>query len=105
MNNSTASSAHIQSECRRLKQQVERDGGTRNLHTTDLAFLESFCHFDDDPLPPVPDPGLRADSGIDESAHIREGTSFGDPNAGRPDDPNDPHVANQPAPDPPRTRR
>ncbi len=99
---STPPSVDTSKECQRLKQLVDRDGGIQNLSQTDLAFLETFCHFEDDPLPAVQNANLSADSGIDESAHIRESTSFGDPNAGRPDDPDD---ANPAAPDPAITRQ
>jgi hypothetical protein len=68
---------------------VEHDGGTHNLSHTDLAFYQTFCETESNALPHRQVAGLDRDGGIDESAHIEEDTLFGDPNAGRPDDPDD----------------
>jgi hypothetical protein len=76
-------------QCRRLQQQVERDGGTHNLSQTDLAFYQTFCEVGESARAPGQASALEHDSGIDESAHIYEDTLFGDPNAGLPDDPDD----------------
>lgn len=76
-------------QCRRLQQQVEDEGGTHNLSQTDLAFYQTFCEVQDNAAADRRTSALEHDSGIDESAHIEEDTTFGDPNAGRPDDPDD----------------
>lgn len=76
-------------ECRRLRQQVEGDGGTHNLSHTDLAFYQTFCEAENNAALHRSASGLDRDGAIDESAHIEEDTLFGDPNAGRPDDPDD----------------
>lgn len=76
-------------QCRRLQQQVESEGGTHNLSHTDLAFYQTFCEAAPQAKARRQGTNLEQDGGIDESAHIMESTSFGDPNAGRPDDPDD----------------
>lgn len=73
-------------QCRRLQQQVEQEGGTHNLSQTDLAFYQTFCETAHQSKAHRQATALDHDGGIDESAHVLEGTSFGDPNAGRPDD-------------------
>lgn len=80
-------------QCRRLQQQVENDGGTHNLSHTDLAFYQTFCETGSHATAHHEADGLEQDGRIDESAHIEEGTLFGDPNAGRPDDPDDANPA------------
>lgn len=87
--NSTSSSADQMQACQRLRQQVDQDGGTQHLSPTDLAFYQTFCDAGNDALPGKQAAELGRDNAIDESAHIPEGTLFGDPNAGRPDDPAD----------------
>lgn len=80
----------VQSDpCRRLQQQVEEEGGTHNLSHTDLAFYQTFCEAAGNVRQRHQVTALEEDGGIDESAHIVEDTLFGDPNAGRPDDPDD----------------
>lgn len=76
-------------QCRRLQQQVEQDGGTHNLSQTDRAFYQTFCESGTSSADHRQTDALERDGGIDESAHIFEDTMFGDPNAGRPDDPDD----------------
>lgn len=98
----TPDQGHMDQECRRLWEQIERDGSTAKLSQTDLAFLQTYCAKRQADIAPTQGAGLLDDDGIDESAHIREGTMFGDPNAGTPDDPAD---ANPNAPDPAITRQ
>ena len=63
---SIPSQTNAPNECRRLQQQVERDGGTHNLSQTDLAFFQTFCETDHDALPHQKATGLNGDNAIDE---------------------------------------
>lgn len=88
-------------ECERLKEIVERDGGTENLSPTEFAFLQSVCKPGHTGLSNADDVVFASVPTIDNSVGNPSGTIMDDPDAGRPDDPDD---ANPAAPDPDITR-
>lgn len=92
--------------CQALRERIAREGGSDQLSATDLAFLQTFCEtdagIDPDPLASADTRLLDQGGAVDTSAGIQEGTIFGDPDAGRPDDAAD---ANPAAPDPAMLKR
>ena len=101
MNNVQTSTDQSQ-ECRRLKEKMERDGGTAALSATELAFLQAVCHVGGDDLSQPQDVIFGSAPAIDNSGGgAGTGTIMDDPDAGRPDDPDD---ANPAAPDPAITK-
>lgn len=88
-------------ECERLRNVVERDGGTENLSPTELAFLQSVCKAGREGLAKAEDVVFASTPTLDNSGGNPGGTIMDDPDAGRPDDPDD---ANPAAPDPAITK-
>lgn len=90
-----------QNECQRLREKIDRDGGTGNLSATELAFFQSVCSPGYEDLSEPADVVFAATPTIDNSGGNSDGTIMDDPDAGRPDDPDD---ANPAAPDPAITK-